>query len=255
VSFLNKFGVGSSRLPGERSVTAQDGRVPAVPLHVPAGAQAPERKSGPGRFSNGLKEFLWQLEGMRRGTLLDVGPPWQDTLNFFIERGFKVYTEDLLDSWSTFLREEQQKSQLTATHANGDEAGQPGEVIDLSPAARADRFLAANLHHSSDTFDAVLLWDLLDYLDRDAVTRVVSRLSTLVRSGGVVLAVFHMRMPEKLQRYRVLDALNLELVAAPSFVQPQHIYQNREIQDLFQEFRSSKFFVGRDQLREGVFTK
>jgi hypothetical protein len=234
-------------------VSARDGRVPAAPLHIPAGVQSPGSKAGPGRFSNGLKEFLWQLEGMRRGTLLDVGPPWQDTLNFFIERGFKVYTEDLLDSWGRFLREEQERSQSVA--ARGTEATQSEEVVDPSPAARAERFLASNLHHSHDTFDAVLLWDLLDYLDRDAVTRVVSRLSTLVRSGGVVLAVFHMRMPEKLQRYRVLDALNLELVPASSFVQPQHIYQNREIQDLFQEFRSSKFFVGRDQLREGVFTK
>jgi len=48
------------------------------------------------RLSNGLKEFLCQLDGIGRGHLLDLGPARQTTITFFIERGFKVYTEDLL---------------------------------------------------------------------------------------------------------------------------------------------------------------
>ncbi len=250
VSLLSKLGVVTARYE-ERVPSRREVGAPA-PLHVPTRIPAPDSKAHPGRFSNGLKEFMSQLEGMRRGTLLDIGPPWQDTLNFFIERGFKVYTEDLLDSWGGFLREEDQQSRL---FASTDIKAEKAESVDTSPTARAERFLASNLHHAADTFDAVLLWDLLDYLDRETVTRVVAKLTTMVRSGGVMLAVFHMRMPEKLQRYRVLDGVNLELVTAAPLAQPQHIYQNREIQDLFQIFRSSKFFVGRDQLREGVFVK
>ena len=48
------------------------------------------------RVSNALKEFLWNLDGLGRGTLLDLGPAWQTTLNFFIERGFRVTSEDIL---------------------------------------------------------------------------------------------------------------------------------------------------------------
>jgi hypothetical protein len=33
------------------------------------------------------------------------------------------------------------------------------------------------------------------------------------------------------------------------------VYQNREIQDLFSQFRTTKSFVGRDQLRENLFIK
>jgi len=33
------------------------------------------------------------------------------------------------------------------------------------------------------------------------------------------------------------------------------VYQNREIQDLFGRYRSSKSFIARDQLRETLFTK
>ncbi len=225
-----------------------EGRTSA-PLHTTSWDGAPGTAPRAARFSNGLKEFLWQLEGLRRGSLLDAGPPWQDTLNFFIERGFKVYTEDVLISWIEFQREEEQRLKLSTA------AGEPAAAIDASPSARAERFLASNLPYARDTFDAILLWDVLDYLDREAATRVVSQLTKMMRSGGVMLAVFHMRLPEQLHRYRVLDGQNLELVPAPPIAQPHQIYQNREIQDMFQGFRSSKFFVGRDQLREGVFTK
>jgi hypothetical protein len=34
-----------------------------------------------------------------------------------------------------------------------------------------------------------------------------------------------------------------------------HVYQNREILNLFGRFHSSKTFVGRDQIREGLFIK
>src|SRR6516162_3724534 len=46
------------------------------------------------RVSNGLKEFLWNLDGLGRGTLLDLGPAWQTTLNFFIERS-EEHTSEL----------------------------------------------------------------------------------------------------------------------------------------------------------------
>src|ERR1700675_2868515 len=59
------------------------------------------------RVSNGLKEFLWQLQGIGRGTLLDVGPVFQSTVGFFVERGYKLYTEEVLVSWREFLQAEE----------------------------------------------------------------------------------------------------------------------------------------------------
>src|ERR1700758_2596395 len=61
------------------------------------------------RVSNGLKEFLWNLDGLGRGTLLDLGPAWQTTLNFFIERGFRVSSEDILRGWKAFLTDEEMR--------------------------------------------------------------------------------------------------------------------------------------------------
>jgi hypothetical protein len=198
------------------------------------------------RLSNGLKEFLFQLDGIGRGHLLDLGSARQTTITFFIDRGFKVYTEDLLMTWKHFLDADEKRIR---------ELGPDADRTEMMPAARAERFLETTLKYPQDTFDAVLVWDLLDYLDADLVSRLVARLTSLIRDGGVALAIFHTRKPEVFHRYRVVDAQNLELVSGPCPFAPQRVYQNREISDLFRRYRTSKTFVGRDQLREGLFVK
>jgi hypothetical protein len=253
MSLFDKLRTGNSQnVPGP-AVTSSHGRVAAAMAASPVKNMA---KAGAGasptviprvsRLSNGLKEFLCQLEGIGRGHLLDLGPARQTTITFFIERGFKVYTEDLLATWKRFLdADEKQWRELP-----------PGTAgLEMTPAARAERFLQGTLSYPEDTFDAVLLWDMLDYLDGDLVSRLVARITSLVRDGGVAFAIFHSRKPETFHRYRVVDAQNLELIPAPCPFAPQRIFQNREISDLFRRFRSSRTFVGRDQLREGLFVK
>jgi hypothetical protein len=257
MSFLHKFrfaasapfGVQPSRAVGGNSSSPMIGH---SGISGPPAAIQPEKLAGPAyaprttRASNGLREFLWHLEGVGHGQLLDAGPIWQNTVGFFLERGFRVYSEDLLGEWQPFLSAEQEKVRaLGAIEADED----------LTPAGRAERFLRTSLQHQPESLDGILLWDLLDYFDSALGARVVARVLSLVRDGGVVLALFHSRKPEKFHRYRVLDAQNLELVGASCAVAPQRVYQNREIQDLFGRFRSSKMFVGRDQVREGLFIK
>jgi hypothetical protein len=199
-----------------------------------------------GRQSNGLKEFLWQLEGIGHGHLLDLGPARQTTITFFIERGFKVYTEDLLATWQYFLEEEAQRAKKIP-------AGTERPVV--SQEARAKKFLETTMLYPDNTFDAVLMWDILDYLDSDLMTKLAARITSLVRDGGVVFAMFHTRKPILFHRYRVVDAQNLELIPASCPFEPQRVFQNREISNLFSRYRTSKMFVGRDQLREGLFVK
>jgi hypothetical protein len=230
--------------------TPAPAKVHAGPAVAVANANAPHAAPGTdlrnARLSNGLKEFLWQLDGIGHGHLLDMGPARQTTITFFIDRGFKVYTEDLLTTWKNFLdTEEQQKKELPP---DADRSA-------LTPNARAERFLESTLQYPEETFDAVLMWDILDYLDADLMTKLATRVTSLVRDGGVVFAIFHARKPEAFHRYRVLDAQNLELISATCPFAPQRVFQNREISNLFCRYRSSKTFVGRDQLREGLFVK
>src|SRR5580704_4725030 len=152
---------------------------PHPPPALAAAAGAAPATSGVapkiGRQSNGLKEFLWQLDGIGHGHLLDLGPARQTTITFFIDRGFKVYTEDMLATWQYFLAEEEQRTKKLP--AGADQSG-------LTPEERAKRFLETTMLYPQDTFDAVLLWDILDYLYTDLMTRLAARITSLVRDGG-----------------------------------------------------------------------
>lgn len=249
MGLLNKLGIGIGSHTG-RDVSRPgsfSGRTNSPgPLAPATGSpRAPEMQSH-NRVSNGLKEFLWNLDGLGRGTLLDLGPAWQTTLTFFIERGFRVTSDDLLRSWKSFLDEEEVRLRNAVTSS---------ESVDLTAAGRAVRFLQDNLKYAPSSFDAVLLWDVLDYIEPTAAKQSVACLTELLRPGGIVFAMFHSKKPEVFQRYRVADSSTLQVISAAPLCPAQRVYQNREIQDLFSRFRTTKSFVGRDQLRETLFIK
>src|SRR5262249_36080525 len=98
MGLLNKLGIGAGGGTG-RNVSRQTpapgntGRGQAGGAAMAVGAKTTSQTDQTNRVSNGLKEFLWNLDGLGRGTLLDLGPAWQTTLNFFIERGFRVTSD------------------------------------------------------------------------------------------------------------------------------------------------------------------
>src|SRR5258707_4855408 len=103
---LNKLGIGlgaqtaregARPIAGERSTHNGNGSVVAV------GTNRPPEPQETTRGSNGLKEFLWNLDGIGRGTLLDLGPAWPTTLTFFNERGFLDTSDHILRDWSPVL--------------------------------------------------------------------------------------------------------------------------------------------------------
>jgi hypothetical protein len=252
MGFLNKFGIGpaGARESSRPVSTPGSGKRPhaAAPAAIAAvGPNKAPEKSESTRVSNGLKELLWNLDGLGHGTLLDLGSVWQTTLSFFIERGFRVTSEDILRAWKEFL----DKEEVALREA----AGKPDSSVDMTPAGRAARFLQSNLRYPAASFDAVLLWDLLDYFEPPMAAKTVTSITELLRPGGVVFAMFHSKKPEGFQRYRVLDSTNLQVVSTRVLCPAQRVYQNREIQDLFGRYRTMKSFVGRDQLRETLFIK
>lgn len=254
MSLLEKLGIFGAPLPSRAmAVAAMRGSVARVPIAQGNGSHATafSAHSGKGqeaeRVSNGLKEFLWNLDGLGHGKLLDLGPAWQTTLSFFIERGFRVSSEDLLRAWKEFLVTEEKILDRVI--------GGGVESLDMTADGRAGRFLTTNLQYPASSFDAILLWDLLDYLEPVLARRVVTQLTDLLRPGGVVFAMFHSRKPESFHRYRVADSMTLQMLPSAEAFQAQRIYQNREIQDLFRPYRTTKSFVGRDQLREVLFIK
>src|SRR5215469_12060841 len=250
MGFLNKFGIsigsspstrtGSPALPTERNAHKPNGTMGAV------GTNRPPEPQETTRISNGLKEFLWNLDGLGRGTLLDLGPAWQTTLTFFIERGFRVTSDDILRDWSQFLAEDEAKAKENPTAET---------FVEQMPEARAKRFLEENLRYPYSSFDALLLWDVLDYFEPSLAKLMIAHLTELLRPGAVVFAMFHSKKPVGFQRYRVTQSNTLQVLSAKPIFPAQKVYQNREIQELFGRFRTKKTFISRDQLRETLFIK
>lgn len=249
MGFLHKLGIaigsstglaGTRPLPYGRDANDGNGGLRAV-----AANRAPELQETT-RISNGLKEFLWNLEGLGHGTLLDLGPAWQTTISFFIERGFRVTSDDILRGWSDFVKEEESRSKLPLTEE---------DYLERTPQARTKKFLEENLQYPESSFDALLLWDVLDYLEPIVAKQTVAHLDAMLRPGGVVFAMFHTKMPGGFHRYRVVDTSTLQVLSATPICTAQKVYQNREIQGLFGNCRTIKTFIGRDQLRETLFLK
>ena len=116
-----------------------------------------------GRLSNGLKEFLVQLDGIGHGHLLDLGPARQTTPSHSSSNAAtSVYVLGILrlTGWKHFLDSGDQNESKRVPPASGS-AGSHGGF----PAPK--KFLESTLGYANQTFDAVLMWDLLDYLDNE----------------------------------------------------------------------------------------
>lgn len=196
------------------------------------------------RVSNGLKEFLWLTSDIPQARILDLGPVWQATVTFFVEKGYRISTEDMLRTWKDFLTDEEERQR--ASNSSGEK---------VTPAMLAEKFLEKAVQYPQEHFHGVLAWDLLDYFDIQVVPFLLDRIYNSLYPGGVMLTLFHSRPVERYHRYRIVDTQTIELLPSPTIAVHAHVFQNREIMDLFGKFRSSKTFVGRDQVREALFLK
>jgi hypothetical protein len=230
----------------QRGTATAPAAAQAKPGPAVATASASGNQAAPGRTSNGLKEFLWLLSDVKRGRILDLCPATQSTLNFFIEKGFRISAEDMLRTWKNFLNEEEERMR----------GGPVGEPVERSSKAELGaKFLESTLSYPAESFHGILAWDFCDYFDREVLPLVMERIYHILHPSGVVLAMFHSRPTERFHNYRVIDGQTVEPVAAPTVAVHTRVFQNREILDLFEKFRSSKTFVGRDQVREALFLK
>jgi hypothetical protein len=232
--------MGKSRLGGAAAT------VPSRHTRTAPAAEAAANHSSPNfRVSNGLKDFLWLLSDIENGRLLDLGSVSQATLNFFIERGFRVTTDDFVRSWQVFRNEEDENRRVEE---------QSDFYEPPSPEQIAQRFLDHSLQYPEEEFNAVLLWDIFDHLNSELLPRIADRLYDIMKPGGAVLAIFHSK-PERAYRYRIVDNQTIETIPIGPVAPHDRAFQNREILNLFGRFRSAKTFVGRDQLREGLFIR
>ena len=211
----------------------------------PGSAQASNRLT---RRSSSLGQLVKELDSEEALCVLDLGSTSPANIRYCTERGHKIYSDDLLVSSTDPLL------------VTKDETGKT--VLD------SKRFLEENLVFPAAQFDIVLCWNLPDYLDESLVKPVVGRLWSLLKPGGSLLAFFHTQEagPEApCYRYHIVgtDTLEMQLIdpsggakkgtartATTNKFRLQRVFNNRNIENLFRDFASIKFFLARDNVRE-----
>lgn len=168
--------------------------------------------------------------------MLDLGGVSQANVTAITNLGHRLYTEDV---WRSL-------DQLFATPA-GEEA----------EAATVRQFLSDHFAFPPESFDGVLAWDVLEFLPPPLLEHTVESLHRVLKPGGRLLAFFHAEAkPGALAVYSFRIAgpagLSLEL---RGYREPARLFNNRGIEQLFGRFRSVKFFLARDHLREVVVTR
>ena len=201
-----------------------------------AGEQAVAEEHAHGRISRrstGFQEFIRAIAAPEGQRILDLGPTSPANLSFVTGLGHRAYNEDVLL--------ESHDPGLLIASPDGKQ-----KLIDV------ERFMAENLDHEKELFDAVLLWDVPDYLDESLVKPVVERIHKVTKPGGLLLGFFHTRdagPDAPYYRYHIADKQTLEMQRGPQF-RLQRVFNNRHIENLFHDFGSIKFFLGRDNIRE-----
>ena len=207
------------------------------------GAAQPPSATGEGavripRRSTGFNQFTRSILRPDGQTILDLGSTSSSNINYITGLGHKAYNEDVLMEGNA--------SRLVIP---GTEEG--STTLDVA------RFLEEDLQYDAESFDAVLLWDVCDYLPEPLVKPVIDRIYQITKPNGALLAFFHTRdagSEAPYYRYHIKNEDTLELQQGPHF-QLQRVFQNRHVENLFHDYSSIKFFLGKENIREVLLVR
>lgn len=184
------------------------------------------------RRSTGFNEFIKAISREQDLKILDLGSTSPANITFMTGLGHSFHQGDV-------LRQANDKSLVIP---NGDE----GTTFDV------ERFLRESMNFAREDFDAVMFWDLADFLPEPLVKPVIERIHYAMKPSGILLAFFHTKdagPSAPFYRYNIVakDTLELQPVRGSRLLR---IYQNRQVENLFRDYASVKFFLGRDNIRE-----
>ncbi len=183
------------------------------------------------RKSTALGHFFENFPSRSSGEVLDLGGLNESNVEFLSRMGYRIHALDLLLVFDRV------------------KAGLPDRRFD---AAAARRFVDEYLRFRTHQFDAILAWNTLEHLDADLLALTIRRLGEILSPGGGLLTVFHTQSRgETVSVYKYLiegpDALRLQTRQLRALPQS---FNNRSLEKLFGDYRSVKFFLTRDSLRE-----
>jgi len=185
------------------------------------------------RNSHGLDQFCSLLEERPGLAILDFAGASQNTITFVTGQGHRLCSDDVLLQLDTCF----------------------GDALEnQSDPFKVEDFVHAAFDFPEESFDGALIWDTLEFLTPQLLARVMNRLHAMLRPGAVLFAMFHAqehKQPIPSYSYRIQDRKTI-LMTPRGNRTPASFFNNRNLEKLFQDFQSVKFFLTRDALREVI---
>lgn len=199
------------------------------------GSQRPSSsgQEGVNHHSLALKHALRRFRALGGSRVLDLGPALGRNVQFLSAFISKLFVADL---YST-IRSQAGRSALDR--------------------ARMDRILIRDLPRPEEApIDLILVWDLLDYLDREQIATLGRHLAKLCRRDSLVLILLStlQTMPELPGRYLMLDPETLRCENDSKRERRSPGYKEPDLERLMPAFEVETSFLLRSGIQEYVLT-
>ena len=227
----------------------------------PPAAAAPETHR-----SLALASLLGSFKARSKLQVLDLGPAIGANVEFLSRFGCKLYIQDLypavvpLQAATLGLPPPGSGTAATIDRAAVREAretweagreGQPAEP------GLAGHFADLLTFPEGTRFDAVLIWDLLNYLDRREVAALARQLVRFCGPGAQLFALISIlkQIPAEPLRFRIVDDEHLAYERRTAAVRPCPRYAPAELNELLRGFRLDRSYLMRHGIQEYVFAR
>ena len=188
-----------------------------------------DSQSGPhlvGYTSNTLPLFLEGLEQVRESQILDVGSICGDNIRFFAQRVKRLYICDMF------------------FHLSRDPHG-------VLPPNQVWKYL----DYPPRSFDGILLWNLVDYLNDSQVGRIAALFCDILKPGGMIFTSLTGKSMAGTVAcsFVVKDRFRLDINPEPEIDLALHLRTNREVLEILSPFTPAKSFLYQNGVREYLF--
>jgi SAM-dependent methyltransferase len=104
-------------------------------------------------------------------------------------------------------------------------------------------------------FDVIFLWNLLDYLDRDDIRRLMAHLATLCNRGALVYAMISIRpkIPELPTNFKIVDDRNLVCQQTTALQRDCPRYTQVKLREWMPALRVKRSFLLQSGIQEYLF--
>ena len=176
--------------------------------------------------SKTLRLFLEGLELARESRVLDIGSVCGDNITFFAHRVKRLYICDMF------------------FHLRRD----PREILPPNQVWK-------HLDYPPQSFNGILLWNLVDHLDDWEVGRMAELCYDMLKPGGMLLASLTGKsaVGTIACSFVVKDGYRLNINPKPDMDLPLHVRSNREVLECLSLFTLVKSFLYQNGVREYLF--